>query len=309
MANIRADGNLKEAIGSWMSYLKDVKRYSKHTVKSYITDLFYFLEFIANHLESEKLSLNHLKDLSLKDFRSWVAYLSRNELENSSVARKVSVVRNFCRFLKKSFSIEVSAIELLRVKRTAKPLPKALNIESVLLIIDEATVSEDPFVALRNKAVLMLLYGSGLRISEALSITYTTWPKSLNAPLIMKGKGGKIREVFILPKAYEAVTQYLKMLPKQNPNEPIFRGIKGQPLSDTVFRREIQKLRVKLNLPDYTTPHAFRHSFATHLLAEGGDIRTIQELLRHESISTTQRYTKVASNELVTQYLKYYKTN
>lgn len=305
MSDLRVSEDIKSAVGLWVDYLKSVKRYSKHTVKSYVTDLYYFLGFILQHINEEKLGLSHIANLSLKDFRSWIAYLSKHELQNTSVARKVSVVRNFCRFLKKTVNVDVPAIELLRVKRLAKPLPKALNEESTLLIIEKATVSDNEFVALRNKAVLMLLYGAGLRISEALSITIATWPKSLEVPLVIKGKGGKTREAFIIPQVHAAVSEYLKFVPALQSDEAIFRGVKGQALSDTVFRREIQRLRVQLNLPDYTTPHAFRHSFATHLLAEGGDIRTIQELLRHESISTTQRYTKVASQELVSQYLKY----
>lgn len=304
---MRVSEDIKNSVSLWVDHLKSVKRYSKHTVKSYVTDLYYFLGFVLQHINEDKLSLNHLAELSLKDFRSWIAHLSKNELKNTSVSRKVSVVRNFCRFLKKTVNVDIPAVELLRVKRSAKPLPKALNEESVLLLIEKATVSDNQFVALRNKAVLMLLYGAGLRISEALSITTNTWPKSPESPIIIKGKGAKTREAFIIPKVYQAVSEYLKAVPSLSPDDAIFRGVKGQALSDTVFRREIQRLRVQLNLPDYTTPHAFRHSFATHLLAEGGDIRTIQELLRHESISTTQRYTKVASQELVSQYLKYSK--
>ncbi|MDF3047752.1 MAG: xerC [Candidatus Midichloriaceae bacterium] len=335
-------------IEEWLAFLKNVKKHSAHTAKAYVTDLFLFLQFIASHT-GKMPDENMLVALEIKDFRSWLA--SRvNEHKSTSNARALSALKNFFRFLKKNYNVHNAAIFSVTIKKVNKPLPKALSVEKVMLVISSADIFADDWIAKRNKAILMLLYGVGLRISEALGLelkqiinrslrklasgsrvegAHGTEDRSVfnihevsrtgalrqpaaeveftersiaQGAINIIGKGNKESQVYLLPAVLNSVNEYVKNCPHNLESGPLFVGTRGGALNPSAFRAELKKIIRALNLPEYASPHSFRHSFATHLLARGGDIRVIQELLRHESISTTQNYTKVDSSNIISSY-------
>ena len=208
-------------------------------------------------------------------------------------------MRTFYRYIERRWDAPNSALPLIRGPRVKRPLPKAVSAAEALKIVNTPLDSPgEPWIAVRNQAVLSLCYGSGLRISEALSITGRDVP--LARQIQLTGKGGKTRLVPILPVVIEAVNEYMRLSPFQlPPDQPIFRGARGGVLRAEIVQAEVRRLRGALGLPETATPHALRHSFATHLLAGGGDLRTIQQLLGHESLSTTQRYTDVDAARLM----------
>ncbi len=305
ISDLNITAALYTKIEEWLSFLKNTKKYSAHTLKAYATDLFLFLQF-THEYTGKKLDEELLALLDIRDFRSWLASRSMDSHKSNSNARALSALKNFFKFLKKSYGIVNNAIFTVTIKKVGKPLPKALSIEKAMLVIDSVdTLENEIWVAKRNKAILMLLYGSGLRISEALSLTYTQLPKN-SEPMNILGKGNKEAPVYILPEVMESIHSYIKSCPHNLEIGPIFVGVRGGQLNPSAFRTELKKIIRLLNLPEYASPHSFRHSFATHLLAKGGDIRVIQELLRHESISTTQNYTKVDSSNLIKSYSSFH---
>ncbi len=282
-----------EASSLFFAHLAGERRLSEKTVESYQRDLASFLGFLTLHLD-QPIHLKELSEIRLRDFRSFLAHLQRGDsgLSASSVARRLSAIRTFFKYLNRRYGLENNAISLVKGPKVKAPLPKPLSVSGAGDMVTEGTIDERPWVRSRNTAVLMLLYGAGLRISEALSITGSDLP--LGQSMSLTGKGGKTRIVPILPAVIEAINQYIALCPYPVANDqPLFRAIKGGPLSARQVQRDMQKLRGYLGLPETATPHALRHSFATHLLAGGGDLRTIQELLGHENLSTTQRYTGV----------------
>jgi integrase/recombinase XerC len=289
-----------ECITAWEEWLRHVKRASEHTIISYRNDLDHFCRFLSNHL-GERVSLAHLSQLSARDFRSWLA--SRHgAFEATSTARALSTLKSFFRYLEKQHAIENTALFHIRGPKTKKSLPKALGesqTEDAITAIE--TQHDEPWINKRNLALLVLIYGCGLRISEALSLRYKDIPKGDILSVI--GKGNKQRQVPVLPVIIEAIADYTAHCPYPfTPDAPLFLGKRGGELDAGVFQRDLRTLRRNLGLPETTTPHAFRHSFATHLLAGGGDLRSIQELLGHASLSTTQRYTHVDKQRLLTAY-------
>ncbi|MFN5383044.1 MAG: tyrosine recombinase XerC [Alphaproteobacteria bacterium] len=306
MSDIAIDQELSFIINNWAQYLKNIKRYSANTLKSYITDLYYFLAFF-NQYRGHTVSRATLAGLSVQDFRAWLANRKLDDHKNSSNARALSVVRGFYKFLEKNYEIKNQELSLIKIKKVEKPLPKALNESSALLAINSiANMRGGNWIDARNKAILMLLYGAGLRASEALAIKLSDIQNGEKKILNVLGKGGKEKQVYMLDEVHDAIERYINMCPHSTDHGVIFLGKSGKPLQSRVLRKELQNLRIILNLPDYTSPHAFRHSFATHLLAKGGDIRVIQELLRHESITTTQRYTKVDTSHLIDSYMMHH---
>lgn len=283
----------------WQDWLTNIKRASKHTVVSYQNDLSQFFAFLSDH-QGGKATLKNLAALEAKDFRAWLA--SRlDEFEFTSTARALSTLKSFFRWLEKQGKIKNESVFHIRSPKIKKPLPKALAEEqSEAAMASIGSTHKEEWVNKRDLALLTLIYGCGLRISEALNLKRNQLPAD---SLVITGKGNKQRVVPVLPVVKAAVEGYLASCPYNlSPDSPLFLGARGKKLDAAIFQREIRLLRRALGLPESTTPHAFRHSFATHLLSAGGDLRSIQELLGHASLSTTQRYTHVDRDRLQKAY-------
>lgn len=295
----------RDMLRAFLDHLSGERRVSPKTSSAYEADLSAFFEFIAGH-HGEGLTLKRIPDISLRDFRSYIAMRRRGEdgLSPNSLARHLSALRTFFRYVERRWQVKNPAIALVKGPKTKAPLPKAVTTEQAKKLTDlqnlqgQHSSSAAKWVTYRNHAVMCLLYGAGLRITEVLSLNASDLP--IGHVLRITGKGGKTRIVPILPIVQKAVAEYINHLPAPlDPNAAIFRGVRGGVLRPEIIQSEIRRLRSALGLPESTTPHALRHSFATHLLAEGGDLRTIQTLLGHENLSTTQRYTHVDAARLI----------
>ena len=304
IATLPIDKAVRDHLAGWREWLAHTKSYSRHTLIAYATDIAHFMAFVNRHAGGE-VSVKLLAGLSLRDIRSWLAARHGESFSATSTARALSTVRGFFRYLEKNDVLENAAIFHARTPKLPKSIPKALAEDQTLESLER--VGEDhteEWVQLRDVALLTLIYGCGLRIGEALALTLSQLPEGA-ASLTLTGKGNKQRMVPLLPQVHEAIAAYKKSCPYPlAAKEPLFKGARGKPLQPAIFQREIKHLRAALGLPDSATPHAFRHSFATHLLAGGGDLRTIQELLGHADLSTTQRYTKVDHERLLAAYQK-----
>jgi integrase/recombinase XerC len=291
-AAFSAKPDLVQAVDSWLAWLADEKRASLHTLDAYRRDLQAFLAFLADHLGGAA-SLSDMAGLSAGDLRAFLARMTAEGLSRSSLARHLSSLRGFFRHLDREGLAHNPAIKALRSPRLPKSVPKALAADDALDALATAGEMNDlPWLNARDAALLSLLYGCGLRLGEALSLTRADG--HMGETLRITGKGRKTRIVPVLPAVAQAVQAYLEQVPfKGGPKDPLFVGLRGGPLNPGVVQRQVRRLRALLGLPESATPHALRHSFATHLLAGGGDLRTIQELLGHASLSTTQRYTAV----------------
>lgn len=300
LARFSAAENLRAAIGLWLAWLGGERRASAHTIAAYGRDLAGFLDFLTEH-RGERPGLATFGQLRPADFRAWLAYRAA-KVERNSIARGLSVVRGFVRFLDRRGLASSPALAVLRAPKLPHSVPKPLSIADAALLIEApAGLGASPWQAKRDIAVLTLLYGCGLRISEALGLRRAEAPAG--EVLTITGKGNKQRMVPVLPAVREAVADYLAACPYPLPADgPLFVGARGGPLSPRLVQRQMEMLRNALGLPETATPHALRHSFATHLLAGGGDLRAIQELLGHASLSTTQRYTSVETERLLAVY-------
>lgn len=297
-----ADPELEVGIRAWRGWLAAERRYSPHTVKAYGRDLAAFLEFLAHHF-GQRPGLAALRALKTADFRAWLAREAGTGKAKVSIARALSVVRGFFRFLDQRGLVHNPAIANLRSPRLPRSVPRPLSIAEAKATLSAAAGSAMPWVAKRNVAVLTLLYGCGLRIGEALALNRDQAPEG--EALRVTGKGGKERIVPVLDVVRQAVADYLAACPfPLRGGGPLFVGSRGGRLQAAIVQKEMRRLRAGLNLPETATPHALRHSFATHLLAGGGDLRAIQELLGHASLTTTQRYTEVDENALRAVYEK-----
>ena len=298
-----ADEGLLQAIEEWRSWLAHERRASPHTVAAYGSDLAAFLEFANDH-RGEVPSLAVLAALEAADFRSWLARRAGDRMARTSTARALSVLRSFFRFLDRTGRVKSAALAGVRTPRTPRQVPRPLAPEDTLELVGAAEEAEiAPWLAKRDSALFLLLYGAGLRIGEALGLAQRDAPKSES--LTVTGKGNKQRMVPILPVIAEAIAAYREACPfRPDKDGPLFLGTRGKRLNPGVVQRRMRQLRAMLGLPETATPHALRHSFATHLLAGGGDLRTIQELLGHASLSTTQRYTEVDAARLIAVYDK-----
>lgn len=297
MTNLRSISGDK-ALAVFCAHLSGERRLSPKTVEAYQRDISAFFGFLSGHIGGG-LSLSVLADLSVTDFRAYLAHRRRGDtpLSPASIGRQLSALRTFYRYLDRRWDIKNDALALIKGPRAKRALPKALSVKGAEIIIKGDGNRALPWIEARNTAVITLLYGAGLRISEALSLTGADIP--LGAALSLMGKGGKVRRVPILPVISDSVAQYISLCPYPILiDSPIFRGARGGVLSPRIIQAEMQRLRSSLGLPSTATPHALRHSFATHLLAEGGDLRAIQALLGHESLSTTQRYTDIDASRL-----------
>ena len=288
---------------SWITWLQKEKKLSPLTVQVYNRVLTQFLSFTQAHL-GEEIQLSHLKDLKSKDFRAWMTdLLSAQEQTKSSVTRAVSVIRSFFLFLDQENLVHNPLARNLRAPRREQSLPRALSQEDTRTLLSHASdlVTEE-WVGKRDQAFFTLLYGCGLRINEALTLNQGDIPPP-NGMLRVQGKGNKERVVPFLPLVWQRIQEYLAICPFLKSHEqPLFYGQQGKRLNVSVAERAITLLRRSLGLPETATPHALRHSFATHLLEENADLRTIQELLGHASLATTQRYTKINRKKLQQVY-------
>lgn len=297
--DIVASGELAKLAREWEGWLTDVKRASRHTIVSYQNDLSQFFGFLSEHLGG-KVTVKNLEALEPRDFRAWLA--SRlGEFEATSTARALSTVKSFFRWLEKQGRLKNESVFHIRSPKLKKSLPKALAEEQSKAALKAiGSQHKDEWLNKRDLALLTLIYGCGLRISEALSLR----PADVTGDsIVITGKGNKQRAVPVLPVVKAAIADYLSACPyNPSPTTPLFLGKRGKKLDPAIFQRELRLLRRAIGLPESATPHAFRHSFATHLLSAGGDLRSIQELLGHASLSTTQRYTHVDKDRLMKAY-------
>ncbi|WP_085619819.1 tyrosine recombinase XerC [Thalassospira alkalitolerans] len=293
--------DVRDAIADWRQWLSAERRASNHTTENYLADLYAFLGFIQVHL-GDAPDIRDLLRLNPRDFRSWLARRSMDGLAKSSTARALSSLRNFYRFLDRTGRGQNAAVNSIRNPKLPQSVPKPLSPQDAMAVLDNAGAWQDePWLAKRNLALFTLLYGCGLRISEALDLNANQRPTGDS--LVITGKGNKQRLVPVLQIVRDAIDDYAKTCPyAPDGNDPLFLGARGKRLVAQVAQREMRKIRGLLNLPDTATPHAMRHSFATHLLAGGGDLRTIQDLLGHASLSTTQRYTAVDTERMMAVY-------
>ena len=294
-----ASREIKQLIAQWQSWLLNERRYSPHTLDAYSRDLSGFFDFAAEHLGKVPETAD-LAKLEVRDFRAYLSQRATRHIDKSSLARELSTLKNFFKWLARYDILRNPALSVIRTPRRAKVLPKALEVNDTFNVIDEAqNLASNSWQGLRDTAIFTLLYGCGLRISEALSLNVGDIGN--NDFLRIKGKGNKERIVPLLPVVVENINKYLAECPYQpKQGEPLFLGARGDRLVPRIIQRQMQKIRAYLGLPDNLTPHALRHSFATHLLAEGTDLRSIQELLGHASLTTTQRYTDVQIETLKT---------
>jgi integrase/recombinase XerC len=285
----------------WLQSLATGRRVSPKTHEAYGRDLSQFAAFLAEHLGSPA-TVADLAALPLSDFRAFLARRKASGITARSLARQVSSLRSFFRFAERNGHFANRAYGALRTPKLPHSVPRPLGEGAAKATAELSLEFAADWTGLRDKAVLTLLYACGLRISEALGLT----PASLAAnPLVITGKGGKPRLVPLLDQARAAIDAYMKACPFPLPPQgPLFRGAKGGPLSPRIIQLLMEKLRGALSLPDTATPHALRHSFASHLLGNGADLRVIQELLGHASLSTTQVYTDVNRAHLIEHYRK-----
>lgn len=288
----------------FLAYLEEEKRFSAKSIEAYGRDVAAFLGFLATHL-GEPVVVAHFESLTPADLRAYLAARRRGEtrLGDRSLARALAAIRSFFRWLDVRAGIANARIGLVRGPRPKPLLPRPVGEDAAAALLADAAEDEDaaPWIAARDAAVLTLLYAAGLRISEALSLRGRDHP--LPDALRITGKGGKTRIAPVLPVARDAVTDYVAHCPYAlDPEGPLFRGAKGGALSARVVQAKMRALRIRLGLADSATPHALRHAFATHLLAHGADLRAIQELLGHESLSTTQKYADVEAERLLAAY-------
>lgn len=301
--DFKTDSQMQELINKWLTWLTDVKRYSPHTIDAYARDLAAFTAYAA--ADKTELSLDDFQNFNLHTFRGFLTKRVKKHIDKSSVAREISSLKNFYKWLNRNKYLENTAISALSSPKRPKVLPRALDTDDTLDFLEHAKeISAEPWQGLRDTAVFMLLYGCGLRISEALALN--VGDIGSENYLRIKGKGNKERIVPLLPVIVNSINAYQQQCPYTlKTGEALFLGARGERLLPRVVQRQMQKIRLKLNLPDTVTPHALRHSFATHLLEQGTDLRSIQELLGHASLTTTQRYTEVSTETMQTEYRKW----
>jgi len=294
---------MNEVIIEFIDYLLKTKNYSSHTAVAYETDIRDFVKFYED-FNGGDIYINDMGAINTMAFRSWMASRQKRNLSNKSTARALSSVRSFYKFLAKHHGVKNDAIGLISSPKIPRKLSKAIDACDIANMADaiKDLDSGEPWIAARDWALITLIFGCGLRISEALGIKNTDIK---NQPDFLRvvGKGNKERLVPVLPAVHFAIQKYINLRPFGNDsNDELFRSTRGLPMSSRMAEKVIEKLRNYLQLPDYVTPHALRHSFATALLADGADLRSLQELLGHSSLSTTQLYTKVNMSEISAIY-------
>jgi len=301
--------SLATAREAWRDWLRSERRLSGHTLTAYEHDIAAFVAFMTRYLGAPP-TLAQLGKLKSAEFRAWLADRAHQGLARTSTARAFSSVRSFFRFLDKRDLAHNASIAAIQTPKLPRSIPKALSERDMEELLEQPaeTQQRDGWVEQRDTAILLLLYGAGLRIGEALGLAKATIDSLLDRgqdTLDITGKGNKTRLVPLLPAALEALAAYRDACPfmkARGPRDAFFLGARGNPLDPAIVQKRVRDLRRQLGLAESVTPHALRHSFATHLLAAGGDLRTIQELLGHASLSTTQRYTDVDAARLSAVY-------
>ena len=295
--------HIEDAFINWLGNLKEVRNLSDNTLISYKHDVRSFIDFMSTHTGSE-VSIKYLNDMKVSDFRSFLSYLRNKDISSTSIARIISSLKSFFNYLLNINLIESTVVQSLRTPKQKKSLPRPISSELAIETIKHAQdMEKEKWIGMRNKSILMLLYGCGLRISEALNLNFEDINE--NDYLIIKGKGNKERMVPLMDYVKNDIENYIHECPKNfMKDDPLFVGKRLDRLSPRIIQYVLEKIRHNLSLPETATPHALRHSFATHLLDSGGDLRTIQELLGHSSLSTTQKYTKVETEKLYDAYSK-----
>jgi integrase/recombinase XerC len=301
-----ADESIAVEITRWLAFLRAERRLSPKTSEAYARDLRQFLAFLAEHWDA-RVTLDSFAAIEASDIRAFMAKRRTDDIGNRSLMRALAGLRSFGRFLEREGRGKVGALSAIRAPKVGKSLPKPLPMAAAKRLADadeRAGEDRDPWIWARDAAVMALLYGSGLRISEALGLKRRDVPEpGAGDVLVVTGKGNKTRMVPVLQNVLALIQDYVAMCPYQLPADgPIFVGARGGPLSPRIIQLTMARLRGALGLPDSATPHALRHSFATHLLSRGGDLRAIQELLGHASLSTTQIYTGIDSERLLEVY-------
>lgn len=301
----QAGADLAEAARGWMTHLRAERRVSALTLDAYSRDLRQFLVFLTAHM-GERPDLAAFAAVQPADLRAFMAHRRREGVESRTLMRSLAGLRSFARHLERAGKGRASAFAAARSPRLARSLPKALRAEDArdLTRVESRQGENRPlWILSRDAAVLGLLYGAGLRISEALGVRRRDAPEAARDMLTVVGKGGKMRSVPVIAPVRQAIDSYLELCPYPlDPAGPLFVGARGGALSPRIIQLAVERMRGALGLPDSATPHALRHSFATHLLSRGGDLRTIQELLGHASLSTTQVYTAVDGDRLLAAY-------
>jgi len=301
-----ADEGFALEMTRWLTHLRAERRLSPKTLEAYARDLRQCLVFLAEHWGT-RVTLKRFAALEATDVRAFMAMRRADDIAGRSLMRALAGLRSFGRYLEREGKGRVGALSAIRAPKVAKSLPKPIQIDAAKRFADadeRAGEERDPWILARDAAVMALLYGSGLRISEALGLKRRDVPKPGEGDvLIVTGKGNKTRMVPVLQNVLALIADYVAMCPHSiGPAGPIFVGARGGPLSPRIIQLTMERLRGALGLPDSATPHALRHSFATHLLSRGGDLRAIQELLGHASLSTTQIYTGIDSERLLQVY-------
>lgn len=301
-----ADDGVSLQMTRWLSHLRAERRLSPKTLEAYARDVRQFLVFLAGHWGTQ-VTLPRFAALEATDIRAFMASRRAGEIGGRSLMRALAGLRSFGRFLEREGRGTVGAFAAIRAPKIGKSLPKPIQMASAKRLVDadeRAGEPRDPWIWARDAAVMGLLYGSGLRISEALGLKRREVPKpGAGDVLIVTGKGNKTRMVPVLQNALALIEDYAAICPHPLPADgPMFVGARGGPLRPRIIQLTMERLRGALGLPDSATPHALRHSFATHLLSRGGDLRAIQELLGHASLSTTQIYTGIDTERLFEVY-------
>lgn len=298
---LAAAPDLADRIAAWTIWLKVEKNVSPHTLRAYTTDLAQFIEFLFDHT-GDAVNLDALSAARLADFRSWLSRRAMDGLAASSRARSLSGIKNFLKWLDKNGVLHNAHIGNVRTPKLPHKLPRPLERPQAFRLVDLDTLEgEQSWTTLRDKALFTLLYGCGLRINEALALDLADLPRE--GFLRVMGKGRKERQVPVIVQVEDALARYRAACPfAETPDRPLFMGEQGKRLHQGVAQKSMRDLRAALGLPETATPHALRHSFATHLLENGANLREIQELLGHASLSTTQRYTEVNAEELIKIY-------
>ena len=294
---------LRDALSAWADHMRALDGAAERTVTAYLADLRGFLGFQADH-RGGPMGRGAFATLTLAEMRAWMAHERRRGNGGRTVARRLTAVKTFTRWLAEREGFEPTAVLSTRAPRFRKPLPRPVPAEAARALLHAVGTQHDtPWIAARDLAVVTVLYGCGLRISEGLGLKGRDHP--LPEMLRITGKGAKQRLVPVLPAARDAVNRYAALCPYDlEADGPLFRGAKGGQLSQQIVAATLARARMQLGLPSSATPHALRHSFATHLLERGGDLRSIQELLGHASLSSTQVYTSVDAARLMDVYSK-----
>jgi len=291
----------RDALERWLAAQKALNGASANTLDAYARDVTHFLTFLTGH-RGDAQGLQGLASVGVSDMRGWMAACRAEGLGARSLARRLSAVKGFFRWLSEREGFDATPVLSARSPKFHHKLPRPLAEDAARDVLDTLDMqSPEPWVAARDQAVVTLLYGCGLRISEALGLTGAALP--MGEALRIAGKGGKERMVPVIAPARQAVARYAGLCPHDLTAEaPLFRGVRGGSLNPRAVQKVVAEVRMQLGLPATVTPHAMRHSFATHLLNAGGDLRAIQELLGHASLSTTQAYTGVDTARLMEVY-------